>query len=230
MLRFFFIAHAILLPYPALLVRRPHSSTRRSRTSNPSLSIITRSTSTPAPVPPCHPRGLSPAHPHLARGSMAKDAVPPRLPSSETPDLSGSAVPAVVGNSSSQQFCKKTSPTQNEPHHPSQNQRAKPRTVFVLVSTVSRKRAVRVAVRSFLNSRQARWQGSQGKVNQPGSRQPGTCSRKQENDMRHNGHKRSWKGCGLTVKPLPRNRSLEPAAGSSVVLKGSCSAEYSNDH
>ena len=91
---------------------------------------------TPVRVPPCHPRGLPPAHPHLARGSMAKDAVPPRLPSSETPDSSSSAVAAlavavVVAVNSSRE---RTSPTQNEPHRPSATRPKEPNNPVPIVS------------------------------------------------------------------------------------------------
>lgn len=78
---------------------------------------------TPVPVPPCHPRGLPPAHPHLARGSMAKDAVPPRLPSSETPESSSSAAALAVAVAAVNSSRERTSPTQNEPHRPLRDQK-----------------------------------------------------------------------------------------------------------
>ena len=123
---------------------------------------------TPVRVPPCHPRGLPPAHPHLARGSMAKDAVPPRLPSSETPGSSSSAAALAVAVAAVNSSRERTSPTQNEPHRPSATRPKEPNNPVPIVSRTHARRASRG--RSFHNSRQARWQGEQSRAGQdPGS-------------------------------------------------------------
>lgn len=145
---------------------------------------------TPVRVPPCHPRGLPPAHPHLARGSMAKDAVPPRLPSSETPGSSSSAAALAVAVAAVNSSRERTSPTQNEPHRPSATRPKEPNNPVPIVSR-THTHAVRVAVvRSTIRDKRGgrASRAGQGKIRvlaQPGRANDryGTCSREQkEND------------------------------------------------